>query len=48
MYPFGRLIWQMCVVARQPGLGNWDTHVSQHYCMPWDIRILGRWTLGGC
>lgn len=46
MYPFGRLTWQMFVAARQSKIGNWDTHVSHHYCMPWDVDMFGEMNNG--
>lgn len=37
MYPFIRLAWQISKARRMPPLGALDTHVSTHYCLPWDI-----------
>lgn len=37
MYPLLRFIWQVAKHRNDPPLGFYDTHVSSHYCMPWDI-----------
>ena len=39
MYPFIRLAWQLYKTRKLPPLGVFDTHVSHHICMPWDIDI---------
>ncbi len=37
MYPFIRFFWQLHKHRNDPKLDFLDTHVSEHYCMPWDI-----------
>ena len=37
MYPFLRMFKAMAQARRQPPLGPFDTHVSQHICWPWDL-----------
>ena len=37
MYPFLRAFKAMAEARRQPPLGLFDTHVSQHICWPWDL-----------
>lgn len=39
MYPFLRLIWQLHKHRKSPPLPVTGTHVSQHYCLPWDIDL---------
>jgi len=39
MYPFIRLAWQLYKVRKSPPLGVFDTHVSHHLCLPWDIDL---------
>lgn len=39
MYPVLRLIWQLFIHRRSPHLPVTGTHVSHHYCMPWDIDL---------
>ncbi|WP_062217740.1 acyl-CoA thioesterase [Celeribacter marinus] len=39
MYPFIRMIYQSFKFRRAPKLGLFETHHSQHYCLPWDIDI---------
>lgn len=39
MYPFFRLAWQFFVHRNAPKLSVLDTHVSHHYCLPWDIDV---------
>jgi acyl-CoA thioesterase FadM len=39
MYPFLRLIWQMHKHRKSPSLPVTGTHVSRHYCLPWDIDL---------
>ena len=39
MYPFLRLIWQMHKHRNSPPLPVTGIHVSQHYCLPWDIDL---------
>ena len=39
MYPFGRMIWQLWRVRKAPRLPLTGTHVSHHYCLPWDIDM---------
>lgn len=37
MYPFIRLALHMRQARRAPRLGVFDTHVSAHRCLPWDL-----------
>lgn len=37
MYPFFRLAKDMRRVRKMPRLGLFDTHVSHHLCLPWDL-----------
>lgn len=39
MYPIFRILFQSLRARKQPSLGLWDTHVSQHICMPWDLDL---------
>ncbi len=39
MYPVLRLMWQLFIHRRSPRLPVTGTHVSHHYCMPWDIDL---------
>jgi len=39
MYPVLRLMWQLSIHLRSPRLSVAGTHVSHHYCMPWDIDL---------
>jgi acyl-CoA thioesterase FadM len=39
MYPFLRLVWQMHKHRKSPRLPVTGTHVSHHYCLPWDIDL---------
>lgn len=39
MYPFVRMIWQLWRVRKLPKLPLTGTHVSHHYCLPWDIDL---------
>ena len=39
MYPVVRLAWQFFKHRNDPKIGVFDTHVSQHYCLPWDIDM---------
>jgi len=39
MYPFLRLIWQLHKHRKSPPLPVTGCHVSQHYCLPWDIDL---------
>lgn len=39
MYPVIRLAWQMFKHRRVPMIAPTDTHVSQHYFLPWDIDL---------
>lgn len=39
MYPFFRLFKDIYRASRQPRLGLFETHVSNHICMPWDLDI---------
>ena len=36
----------MALAWRQPKLDNWDEHISNHYCMPWDIDMFGEMNNG--
>lgn len=37
MYPFLRLALGLARATRQPALGPFDPHISQHICWPWDL-----------
>jgi acyl-CoA thioesterase FadM len=37
MYPFLRLARQSLRARRAPRLGLFETHVSDHLCLPWDL-----------
>lgn len=39
MYPFLRLALKMAAARRAPRLGLFDTHVSDHLCLPWDLDL---------
>lgn len=39
MYPFVRLALNMRAARRAPRLGLFDTHVSQHLCLPLDLDL---------
>ena len=39
MYPFVRMIWQLWKHRNSEPLPLTGTHVSQHYCLPWDIDM---------
>lgn len=39
MYPIVRLPYQLWRHRKDPPLGLFDTHVSQHVCWPWDIDL---------
>ncbi|WP_425071637.1 acyl-CoA thioesterase [Sagittula sp. S175] len=39
MYPFFRLFKDMRAARRMPRMGIFDTHVSHHRCMPWDLDM---------
>jgi len=39
MYPFLRLIWQLYTHRNSAPLPVTGAHVSQHYCLPWDIDL---------
>lgn len=39
MYPFVRMIWQLYLHRKSPSLPLTGTHVSYHYCLPWDIDL---------
>lgn len=39
MYPFFRLFKDMARARKQPRLGLYDTHVSHHLCLPWDLDM---------
>lgn len=39
MYPVIRLAWQLFKHRKDPSLPLAGTHVSQHYCLPWDIDL---------
>ncbi|QYX56957.1 acyl-CoA thioesterase [Roseovarius sp. SCSIO 43702] len=39
MYPFIRLVWQVVKHRRDARLPLTGTHVSTHYCLPWDIDL---------
>jgi len=39
MYPVIRLLWQLWRHRNDPPLPLTGTHVSHHYCLPWDIDL---------
>lgn len=39
MYPFFRLFKDMYQVRKAPPMGLFDTHISHHICMPWDLDM---------
>ncbi|SMX31901.1 acyl-CoA thioesterase [Maliponia aquimaris] len=39
MYPFLRLANNMRAARRAPRLGLFETHVSDHLCLPWDLDL---------
>lgn len=39
MYPVVRLMWQLYKHRKSAPLPVTGTHVSQHYCLPWDIDL---------
>lgn len=39
MYPFFRLAWQFFLHRNDPSLTIGDTHISYHYCLPWDLDL---------
>ena len=39
MYPFFRLFKDMAQARRAPKMGLFETHVSHHLCMPWDLDM---------
>ncbi|KNX43252.1 hypothetical protein ROTO_00410 [Roseovarius tolerans] len=39
MYPVLRLVWQLYKHRKSPALPVTGLHVSQHYCLPWDIDL---------
>lgn len=39
MYPVVRMLWQLYKHRNSPPLPPTGTHVSQHYCLPWDIDL---------
>jgi acyl-CoA thioesterase FadM len=39
MYPVIRLVWQLVKHRKDPALPLTGTHVSHHYCLPWDIDV---------
>lgn len=39
MYPFIRMAWQMFKHRKDPALPFDGTHISQHYCLPWDLDM---------
>lgn len=39
MYPCIRLAWQMFKHRNDAQIKATDTHVSTHYCLPWDIDV---------
>jgi len=41
MFPFLRMIIQLITFRNKPKLGAFDTHVSYHRCMPWDLDAFG-------
>lgn len=39
MYPIIRIFYHSWRARRMSKIGLWDTHVTHHYCMPWDIDL---------
>ncbi len=39
MYPVVRMVWQLFKHRNDAPLGFTETHVSTHYCLPWDLDI---------
>lgn len=39
MYPFIRFAYATWKSRKAPKLGLFETHVSHHYCMPWDLDL---------
>ncbi len=39
MYPFARLTYQILKYRKRP-LDPWDTHVSRHIVLPWDLDFM--------
>ncbi|RKF16236.1 acyl-CoA thioesterase [Roseovarius spongiae] len=39
MYPAIRMLWQLWKHRNDPALPVTGTHVSRHYCLPWDIDL---------
>lgn len=39
MYPVIRMLWQVAKYRNAPRLPVTGTHVSSHYCLPWDIDL---------
>lgn len=39
MYPFFRLFKDMARARRAPRMGLYDTHISHHLCLPWDLDM---------
>lgn len=39
MYPFARMLFQILKHRRDAPLPPTGTHVSHHYCLPWDIDL---------
>jgi len=39
MYPFIRMAYQLWKGRNLPALGPFDTHVSEHLCLPWDLDM---------
>lgn len=39
MYPVIRAFYHMAKAKRMPKIGPFDTHISHHYCLPWDIDL---------
>lgn len=39
MYPFFRLFKDTYAARKAPPMGIFDTHVSHHICMPWDLDM---------
>jgi acyl-CoA thioesterase FadM len=37
MYPYLRMVKELFKARRAPPLGIFDTHVSHHRCLPWDL-----------
>ena len=39
MYPVIRMLWQMWKYRKAESLPLTGTHISHHYCLPWDIDL---------